>query len=390
VTAGIRFAASARQKLVLRILMAIGGGAAIAGILLAPERAWPAVLINGFYCLSLSLMGALFITTQRLAGARWSASLRRIPEALMAALPATACIMLTLFLGRHWIYPWSRPGAFAGVPAIAGKIRYLQPSAVFARTLIALALWTVLFWLFRRTSLAQDGDARLLHHFRLNRLAAIFAVVFPVTFTLGAFDWLLSVDPHWFSTMFAVYVFAGCFVQGLAAITLIVVSLRSTELLKAFISKDQLHDLGRLLFAFSTLWAYIWFCQYLLIWYSNLPDEISPYVKTTAGRWLPLFAANVVVNWVVPFAVLLPARAKRSEAVLKAVCVILLCGHWLDLYLLVMPSFREAPALGILDVLIAAGCLGLFCSFVIRALARAPLVPVNDPFLIDSLRLEHS
>jgi hypothetical protein len=330
------------------------------------------------------VMGVVFIAMQRVSGARWSASLRRVPEAMMSALPAAAAIMLVLFAGRRWIYPWARGEELAG-----GRARYLQPRAILAREVLVLALWIVFAALFRRTSLEQDRDPRIVHHQRLNKLAAAFLVLFALTFTFGSFDWLLSVDTQWFSTMFAVYVFAGCFVQGLAAITLIVVSLRRTDLLRAFIRPEQLHDLGKMLFAFSTFWAYIWFCQYLLIWYANLPDEIPPYVRMTSGRWLPLFLVNVVVNWAVPFVALLSARAKRNETVLRIVSVVLLAGHWLDLYLLVMPSLRSAPAVGVLDVLIAAGCLGLFSLIVAGALARAPLVPVNDPFLIDSLRLEH-
>ncbi len=389
-TDSVSFKVSPLQKLFPLVLMVIGGGAAIAGIVVWPQRTWQAILINGFYCLSLPVMGTLFIATQRLTGARWSASLRRAPEALMAALPAAGAIMLTLFFGLRWIYPWARQGAFSGASALEGKVQYLQTYAVVARSVVSLTLWIVFAWLFRRTSLAQDQDPSLIHHKRLNRLAGVFVMVFALTFTFSSFDWLVSLDLRWFSTMFAVYVFAGCFVQGLAAITLIVVSLRRSNLLKGFISKDQLHDLGKLLFAFSTFWAYIWFCQYLLIWYANLPDEIPPYVKMTTGAWLPLFLANFVVNWAVPFVVLLSERAKRNENTLTMIAVVLLCGHWLDLYLLIMPSLRGAPALGALDVLIAAGCLGLVCSIVFRALARAPLVPVNDPFLIDSLSVEHS
>jgi hypothetical protein len=364
-------------------LLGVGTIIAALGLAANPQRTWPSILLNGFYTISLALSALFFLATQRLTGARWSASLRRIPEAFAMALPVLAVPMLLLYFGRQYLFPWSRPGAFAHEPAFAGKIQYLQTPWVFARMAGALVAWTVFAWWFRRISLRQDREPglSLALHRRLTNWAAAFTLVFALTFTLGAFDWLISLDPRWFSTMFAVYVFAGTFVQGIAAVTLTIVILKHRGPLRDAVSEHQLHDLGKMLFAFSTFWAYIWTAQYLLIWYGNIPEEVTHFQTRTNGPWLYLFALNFLLNWVVPFMVLLSKRAKCTSRVLKVVCCILLVGHWLDLYMLVMPSVWSAPRLGFVEIGIAAAFLSLLFLVFAGNLARAPLVPLNDPVL---------
>lgn len=377
----VAFEGPPRSQLIASALILLGIGAALYG-LRSDAHTWPALLLNGTYIVSLSVSAVFFIATQRVTGARWSASLRRIPEAFAMVLPVASILLLALFLGRQAIFPWSHPGAFDQAPAIAGKVRYLQMPWVFTRTVIALLLWTGFALFLRRTSLAQDQhpDMSLKLHERFTRCAVLFVPVFAVTFSLFAFDWLISLEPEWFSTMFAVYVFAGTFVQGIAVVTLATVLLKRGPL-NSFVSERQLHDLGKLLFAFTTFWAYIWVGQYLLIWYGNIPEEISHFVSRTNGPWLYLFAANFIVNWVVPFLVLLSARAKQTPRILIGVSLLLLVGHWIDLYLLIMPSFRRTPGLGLSELAIAAGYLALVYLLFARALARASMVPLHDPIL---------
>lgn len=365
-------------------LVLVGAVGACAELASAPARTWSNLLVNGFYLLSLALSALLFLACQRLTGARWSASLRRVPEAIAAILPAASVLMvLVLLLGSRYLYPWSRPGAFAHEPALAGKISYLQPSYVFLRMGAMLLLWNVFARLFRRDSRAQDrspGESLRYHH-RLNRKSAAYIVSFALSFTLGSYDWLLSLDPSWSSTIFAIYVFAGLFVQGIAAITLAVVLLSGRFGFRGLADSDQLRDLGRMLFAFSTFWAYIWTCQYLLVWYGNVPEEVTHYVTRTSAPWLWLFLLNVGLNWLVPFSLLMSGRAKSNRRRLIVVTVTLLAGHWLDLYLIVMPATSPAPRIGIWDPAIFVGYAALAWLLFTRTLREAPLVPLHDPIL---------
>ena len=360
----------------------LGLASVAAGLAVSPERTWANVLVGDLYLLFAALSGALLLSLLFLSGAGWSAALRRVPEAMMAGLPVfSLLIAAAMVFGRRALYPWS--SAAEGLsPA---KAAYFSAPLLFLRLALVLGLWTLLARALRRASLRQDRDPALRSHQRLVRYAALFTVLFALSFSLMSVDWLMSLDPRWSSTVFAVYVFAGLLVLGLALVTLIVVVLRERGPLAGVVSEEHLHDLGKLLFAFTTFWAYIWLSQYLLVWYANLPDEVTHYLHRTGPPWLGLFLVNLLVNWAVPFLVLLPRAAKRSPRVLKWICLLLLGGRWLDLYLLVMPERAARPSLGPLEVLVPLGCAGLFMFLTARALAEAPLLPVGDPYLEESL-----
>ena len=355
-------------------LTIIGIVAAALGVAGSPQRTWPDLLLNGFYVTALALGGMVFIALQCLSGAAWSANLRRIPEALMAAMPVAAMLMLILFFGRDWLYPATRSGA----PTDEGaRALYLGTPFFFGRMVLFLTVWVMFARRLRRTSLQQDEDPAPRHHRSLVRDSAAFVVVFAISFSLASFDWLMTLTPHWSSTIFAFYTFAGVLVGGIAAVTLGVVLLADRGYLADVVTGDQLNDLGNLLFAFSTFWAYIWFSQYLLIWYGNLPEETTYYITRTSQPWMTLFLINLVVNWVVPFVTLMPRAAKRNATILKWVAIVVLAGRWLDLYLVIMPATMAAPGVRALDVLILAGHAGALFLIVTRALASAPLVPLN-------------
>lgn len=359
-------------------LAVVGAVGFAIGVAVAPDRTWLNLLVDGFYAVSVGIAALFFLATQRLSSAHWSAGIRRVPEAIMRVLPAGAILMAIVMLGASRLYPWTDPAALHEPNVVAGREAYLAPGFVYARLAIILTAWLGFAWWFRRVSLAGDASASagLAAHPRLNRVAAIFAPVFALTFTAAAYDWIISLEPRWFSTMFAVYVFAGSFAQGIAAIALITVILRK----RGFEGGAQT-TLGTMLLAFSTFWAYIWVCQYLLIWYGNIPEEVTYYLRRSSPAWLPLFLASFAINWIIPFFTLLPRSSKRSARVMIAMAVLVLVGRWIDVYLMVMPSHWEAPRFGPLELAMAAGTVGMIGWIVTRGLARAPLVPPHEPVL---------
>jgi hypothetical protein len=363
-----------------------GGVSGISGAGADRARVWTDLLVDDVFFLSLALAGALFVAIHYLARAGWWVAIRRVPEAMMAAVPVAGALALALYFGLPDLYPWARPAAVARDPLLAGKSGYLNPAGFLARTLLFVGVWTLLATLLRRASLAQDRNPDLAHHRRLVRLSAVFVAAFAVTFSLASFEWLMSLDPHWYSTIFAVYTFAGLLLSGIAAITVSVVVLARREPLAGAVNPCHLHDLGKLLFAFSTFWAYIWVSQYLLIWYSNIPEEATFYVARLQGGFrLPFFLVPGL-EWMVPFVVLMPRAAKRNPKVLLGVSTVVLVGHWLDLYLLVAPPVLGGMRLGMTELLITAGYAVVFLLVAGRALAVAPLLAKNDPYLAESLR----
>ena len=268
---------------------------------------------------------------------------------------------------------------------LKAKSAWLNEPFFLVRMIFFLALWSLFSVLLRRASLAQDGEPGLAQHRRMVRLSAVFLVLFAITFSLASFDWLMSLQPRWTSTMFAIYMFAGLFQAGIAAIALAVARLSRSEL-AGKVTPGHLHDLGKLLFAFSIFWAYIWVCQYLLIWYGNLTEEIPYFAVRTRGAWLPLFALAPVLRWLLPFTILLSQRTKRNPRILAIVAGVVLLGSWLDIYMNVAPAVLPGPRLGAPELLTAAGFAAILWLAATRALASAPLLPRNDPFLGESLR----
>jgi hypothetical protein len=377
-----------RMPLARLVPPVIVGMVAIAvGLNTDPVRTWSNLLVAGFYVLSVALGGMLFIAVQQLSGAAWSVGMRRVAEAMTCALPVAALMMILLFFGRGDLFAWAA-AAPVGERAAGLDTRYFAVPFVAFRSVLFLGLWMVFAWLMRRTSEREDVSDDPIHHRRMLRYSAVFIVLFALSFSLASVDWLLALDPRWMSTIYAVYAFAGLLVQGVAAVTLVVVLLHEHGHLADEVNANHLHDLGKLLLALTTFWAYIWLCQYLLIWYGNLPDEVTYYVVRTGPRWVVLFFGNLVVNWLIPFGVLLPRAAKRSPSVLKWIAVVILIGRWLDVYLLVMPQTMKAPAFGLLELSIAVAYGSVLWFVVSAALARQPLVVLHDPLLFECLRHE--
>jgi len=361
-----------------------------------PWRAWSGGLIAAYYSISVAIGAGVVVALMHVTKAGWGVVVRRVPEAMTAWLPfGLLALLLATGFGLHHLYEWSHPDLVAEDELLQHKSALLNVPFFFARMVVILAAWSLLTRVLRRHSIQQDTDGDAAHTAANLRWSAIFLVVFGLTMTLGALDWLMSLEPHWFSTMFGVYQFAGAHVAGVCAATLITLWLKKNGHLPQ-VTENHLHDFGKMMFAFSTFWAYIWLSQFLLIWYANIPEETGYFLIREHGGWMALFAINVLMNWTIPFFVLLPRPNKRSPRVLAGVAILLLCGHFLDVYLQVVPAVAhfaahgaphapQGPFFGPAEVGAFAAVVGGFLLVVFRALGQASLVPMRDPYLGESL-----
>lgn len=378
---------SERAQKVIKIMLVVGALGAAVGYIVNPTRFWASYLLAAFYFLTLALGALVFLCIHHVSNAGWSAVIRRVPEAMTGYLWAGALLMLAVFFGRGALYEWTHFSAEGATAVMKAKQVFLNTPWFFGRMLVVLAVWVAFaFWLKRLAHEQDEGDA-LAATLRLKRVSAVFIAVFAVTFSLASFDWLMSVEPEFYSTIYAFYCFSGLFVSGIAAVTVVVILLRRRGLLTQ-VNEEHLHGLGKMVFAFSTFWAYMWLSQYLLIYYANIPEEAVYYVRRTATPgWRIAFLLNLALNWMLPFALLISRKAKRNESLLLATSVIVLAGHWLDLYVMIHPALHLSSLPTVFDLAIFAGFAALFARLVLDGLRRSSLVPANDPYLAESLAL---
>ena len=380
------FQAPAALEQLFKAMALAGGMSLLAGAFLAPQRTWANLLLASYYLLALALAGTVFVALQYVTGSSWSVAFRRVPEALSSLLPFAALPFLAVLIVSPFLYPWFHGFPEEAEPTFWFKRLWLTPAFFMVRSLIYLSLWIVFSYAIVRTSRRQDTDSDVSHTYRNVRLSAGFLVVFGLTFWLASYDWTMSLEPLWYSTIFGLYHFAGLILGGLAMITILAIWLERLGPLRGILTEEHLHDLGKLLFAFSTFWMYIWFCQYMLIWYANIPEETSYFVDRVRGFWGPVFLLNFLLNWAVPFVVLLSVRTKRNPTILLEVCWTILAGRWVDVYLMIFPPLVGSnPVFGFWEVGFLLGVWGVFFLILFRTLRFAPLVPLNDPFLAESL-----
>lgn len=354
-----------------------GTGAFAAGAAVQPKAAFAALLVAAFFFLTLAAGAVVFLAIANVSKAGWHTAFKRVPEAMAACLPLPALAIVIALAGL------TTRMDHAAADHVAA---YLEPSFLLGRAAAFLVLWIVFAVLLRRNSIRQDADGDPRHSARNVTLSAAFLVLFLLTFSVASMDWLMSLTPHWASTIFGLYNIAGLLAGSVAAIAIAVVRLRSDGRLPATNGND-VHDLGKLLFGFVTLWAYLWFSQYLLIWYANLPEETSFYLTTQASPGgTVLLWVNVVVNWLVPFSILLARDPKRSSTTLVGTSLLVLVGRWLDTHLLVVPAVGSGLLATVALEVAAMVGLGAACVLLFgRLLAAAPLVAARDPYLIEAI-----
>jgi len=368
---------STKTVLLFQAMTLVGGLSLVAGFLLAPQRTWINLLLASNFLIGLGLGGLLLVALHHVTGARWSLPFLHVPEAMAAAVPVAAVGLAAVLFCYPALYSASGSAEVSESPL---HRVWLNRPFFLVRSLVYLTIWIGFAVVMVRNSHYKNKDCDTGRTDPNLRWSALFLVVFGVTCWLSSMDWLMSLDRNWASTIFGVYNFAGLFLSALAAEVILVIWLQRQSSLQGLVNDRHLHDLGTLLFAISSFWMYTWYCQYLLIWYVNNPEETAYYRVRFQGTWPVWLFLDLALNWAIPFVVLLFRSAKRTPWLLGTVALLVLLGRWVDLALMIFPTQRGAPQLpGLLEAGLLLGTVGVFVLVVFRSLRKAPLVPLQEP-----------
>ncbi|MDX1967902.1 MAG: quinol:cytochrome C oxidoreductase [Planctomycetaceae bacterium] len=347
-------------------------------------------VVSFAFFLSIGLGALFFLVIQHIVRAGWSVVVRRLAElTTLAVIPLAVMflpILIPVLLGCSPLYEWNHADVVAHDELLQKKTPYLNAGFFAIRWVVYFAVWTLIASKFFAWSRAQDSDGEVAWTERLEQWSGPAAILLALTSTFAAFDLLMSLDPHWFSTIYGVYYFAGSMVAFLATVSLGLAALRRHGLLLTSVTTEHIHDLGKLLFGFNCFWAYIAFSQYLLIWYSNIPEETNWYLKRQQHGWEWISLVLIFGHFGIPFLGMMSRDVKRNLSLLSGWSVWLLLMHWVDLYWLAVPQLSaEGPAIGLLDASCFVGCAGLFAAAWLWLAGSSPLVPARDPRLPESL-----
>ena len=397
-----QFEITAGYKKWTNILLGVGGLALVLGIVflamskdeVAQTRFWSVLLQNSTFFLLVVNASMFFICATTLAMGGWQMAFRRVPEAISSVVPVFAVLALLVFVGiifghRHDIYHWLDKEHVAHDPILKGKSGFLNPTFFLVWTIITLLMWSFVGAKMRKLSSQADEpmDQETAKKFIWNNTVwgAIFIVFFALT--VGStipWLWLMSIDAHWYSTMYSWYTFASSFVAGMSLVAIYVVYLKNNDYLE-YVSEEHLHDLGKFMFAFSVFWTYLWYSQFMLIWYANIPEETVYFKPRMQGAYRAIFFLNLIINFAVPFLLLMRRGSKRNFTTIAVLAVLIIIGHWVDFYQMVMPgTLHEHYSLGWFEFGILVLYAGLIMFFVGKGLTKKPLVAEHHPFIKES------
>ncbi|NGM60578.1 quinol:cytochrome C oxidoreductase [Sphingobacterium sp. SGG-5] len=385
-------------KIVSLVAIVFGIAAIAFGLLssehIVVERTYANLLLMGYYFTCVCAAGAFFVALHIVTQSAWCAGIMRIPQAMASILPIASVLLLVIVglglythnLYHHWhAEGLTDPNSPNYDALIAGKETFLNVPGFLIRQIIFMGSYSIFAFILAKLSYKEDLDGGLNSYKKSFKLSAIFLVVFGFTTPIWSFDTVMSLEAHWFSTMFGWYNFAALWVSGLCAITIILVFLKKAGYM-VWVNENHLHDLGKLIFGFSIFWTYVWFAQFMLIWYSNIPEETVYFYKRWEPEYKPWFWLNIIINFVAPLLLLMDRDVKRKQNTMLFVCILLLAGHWLDYYIMIMPGTVETHrGFGLIEIGTAAGFFGLFTFLVMNKLSKHALVPKNHPFLDESL-----
>ncbi|MHA4810146.1 quinol:cytochrome C oxidoreductase [Flavitalea flava] len=382
-------------------LMGVGVLSLIVGYILYGNtdhgtRFWSALLQNSVYFLLITNAAMFFFCATTLAWGGWQMSFRRVTEAISTSVIPIGIItfvilMSLVFGGKETIFDWLNKDTVAHDAILNGKKGFLNPTFFTVWTVLSIGLWTVLGIKMRRLSRSIDDTPLSVEEgkkymFKNTVWASLYIVWFALTVaSVTPWLWLMSINAHWFSTMYSWYTFASSFVSGIALITLFIIYLKNQGYLE-YVNFEHLHDLGKFQFAFSIFWTYLWFAQFMLIWYANISEETIYFKSRFEGAYQSIFYLNLVLNFLAPLLIYMKRGAKRNYATLVFMSVLLIFGHWLDFYQMVFAGTIPGHVpLNLFDFGVALGFVGLIMWQTGNALSKAPLLAKNHPFLKESI-----
>jgi len=384
------------------ILMGIGIVALIGGFIVYGgedhgKRFWATMLQNSTYFLLITNASMFFICATTLALGGWQMGFRRVTEAIsVAVIPigiiAFVVLMSLIVTNQHEIYHWLDKEHVAHDPILSGKSSFLNSKFFIIWTTLSIGLWIVLGIKMRRLSAELDEkplgsiEEGKKYLWKNSIWASLFTVWFGLTVASTVpWFWLMSIDAHWYSTMYSWYTFASTFVAGISLIVLFVIYLKNQGYLE-LVNEEHLHDLGKFMFAFSIFWTYLWFSQYMLIWYANIPEETVYFKIRVQGPYRGIFFLNLIINFLAPLLILMRRSAKRNYTLITFMAILIIVGHWLDFYQMVFPGiYKTGESLNLFDIGIALGFVGLIIFVTTNALSKRSLIVRNHPFFKESI-----
>jgi len=348
------------------------------------NRPYAALYVAAFFFMMIALGVLAFYAIQYASQAGWSPVLYRVMEAITYyLLPGALIVLLIAIIGDKHIFIWMDPEVVAHDELIQGKSSWLNKPWFIIRALIFIGGWSLYRYFSRKFSLAQDNDTGN-KYFKLNfRISAAFLVFFIYTESMMSWDWIMSVDPHWFSTLFGWYLLASMLVSGITVIALITIYLKSKGHLDE-VNDSHLHDLAKFMFGFSVFWTYLWFSQFMLIWYANIPEEVTYYITRIEDYTIPFFGM-IIMNFIFPFLVLINSDYKRIPWFIVMAGIVILVGHYVDVFNMIMPAtVVDRWYFGLPEISALALFSGLFLLIVFYSLSKAPLIAKGNPYIKES------
>lgn len=348
-------------------------------------RTWANLLLNNYYFLAITIGATFWMALQAITQSGWSASFIRIPQAMSNYLVVSFILWLFMFFGIHDLYHWTHHDAVMHDPILLHKEPYLNVPFFTVRFVVFFALWIFLTQRIKKLSAKEDllGGVGFLNKIELTSKAYIFVLAF--SFSLFTIDWLMSLDAHWYSTIYAVKKFVMAFYHGVTIIAGIAIILYKMGYLP-ILNKTHLADFSRYIFALSIIWGYMWLSQYLLIWYANIPEETVYYVPRIMSEYKNYFYAELIINWLFPFLFLMWNKVGKTYNGMLFVIVVLIIGQWVELYMSIMPNTIESHSITYIEVGTFIGYWAIFAAAVAWSLTKMRLVPKNHPYLQESLK----